>query len=95
MDSKHYILPHREDPAPVYLQTTARMLDLTIKELYDQHPELINMLSRVNERILKVKPYGLFQSTQAISTVIELYFMASELSSEIDYLSRIKRNKSW
>ena len=95
MDSKHYILPYRENPNPVYLQTAARMLDLTIEELYDQHPELVNILSRVNERILKVKPYGLFQSTQAISTVIELYFMTSELSSEIDYLSRIKRNKSW
>ena len=102
MDSKHYILPYREDPIPVYLRTAARMLDLTVDELCDQHSELANMLSRVNERILKIKPYGLFQSTQAISTVIELYFIDNKIDSRIteleckldnldDYVSRSDR----
>lgn len=68
---------------PKYLEIASQMLDMDVEELQKQYPQLVDKLNRINTKILKVKPYGFYQSTQAIGAVIDQYFVENELASRI------------
>jgi hypothetical protein len=66
-----------------YLEIAAQMLKIDIGVLNKRHPELVATLNQTNNYIHTVKPYGVFQSTQAIASIITQYFINREYKEDI------------
>ena len=78
-----------DDTEPQYLQIAAKMLDMTVGEMYESYPGLAEKLTRINDKILKVKPYGIFHSTQTIATIIDDYLYDNEIDSRLTYIEEM------
>lgn len=69
-----------------YMGIAAKMVNLTVPEMEEKMPKLVERLNMVQDFIRSVKPYGTLASSQVIAAIIAQYFVDVSMDCRMNFL---------